>query len=79
MYRFDLMAVPGYDFHSDVDMSDLEGLRAGRVGIIAFVDFDDNDAVRSFSFDFYLGEGNFLRRDSRGREIPMRWSWDFVQ
>jgi len=79
MYRFDLMAVPGYDFHSDVDEADLEGLRAGNVGITVFVDFDSNDAVDWFSFVFYLGESNFLGRDSQGREIPFRWSWDFVQ
>jgi len=52
MYRFALMAVPGYDFHSEIDKADLEGLRASNVGVTVFVGFDSNDAVDWFSFVF---------------------------
>ena len=39
-YRFDLMTVPGYEFVSDLQEPDFEGLRTGDVGIVVFASFN---------------------------------------
>jgi len=79
VYRFDLMAVPGYEFIYEYELGDWEGLRAGEVGIIVFVSYDNSDAVERFSLTFYSGDSNFRGRDSFWGETRFSWRWFFIQ
>ena len=70
-YRFDLMTAPDYEFTSEFDSIDIEGLLAGYVGIIVFVTYDSEDMVDSFSLQYVVANGiNQVGSQWRSRILP---------
>ena len=72
LYRFDLMTAPDYEFISEFDAIDIEGLLAGHVGIIVFVTYDSEDMVHSFGI-WYVVDNGINQVGSHWRSELMPW------